>query len=46
MTYGFLSIGDTYKTTQSGYVGIITDIIPRNGRVVIELDSGARYSTL
>ena len=45
-TYGDISIGDSYTTAKSGYVGIVTDLIERNGRVVVELDSGARYSTL
>ena len=40
-----INIGDTFTTAKSGYTGIVTDIIQRNGRTVIELD-GSRYTTL
>jgi hypothetical protein len=43
-----LTIGDTFTTRKSGYVGTITDIIDpaENGHTVLELDNGARYTTL
>lgn len=40
-----LTVGDTYTTAKSGYTGTITDIIERNGRVVLELD-GERFTTV
>jgi hypothetical protein len=40
-----INIGDTFTTAKSGYTGIVTDIIQRNGRTVLELD-GSRYTTL
>lgn len=40
-----ITVGDTFTTRKSGYTGIVTDIIERNGRVVLELD-GERYTTL
>lgn len=40
-----MNIGDTYTTSKSGYTGVITDIIERNGRTVVELDN-ERYSTV
>jgi hypothetical protein len=44
-TFAQYSIGDLYTTAKSGYTGHITDIIHRNGRIVLELDS-QRYTTL
>ena len=43
-----LTIGDTFTTRKSGYVGVITDIIDPadNGHTVLELDNGMRYTTL
>lgn len=41
-----IQIGDAYKTAKSGFVGIVTDIVQRNGRTVVELNSGERYSTI
>ena len=43
-----LTIGDTFTTRKSGYVGQITAIIDpaENGHTVLELDNGARYTTL
>ena len=46
MTFAQYSIGDIYTTAKSGYTGTITDIIERNGRIVFEMDSGKRYTTL
>ena len=45
MTFAQYSVGDMYTTAKSGYTGVITDIIERNGRIVFELDS-ERYTTL
>ena len=43
-----LTIGDTFTTMKSGYVGVITNIIDPadNGHTVLELDNGMRYTTL
>jgi hypothetical protein len=43
-----LTIGETFTTRKSGYVGVITDIIDPadNGHTVLELDNGMRYTTL
>ena len=43
-----LTIGDMFTTQKSGYVGRITDIISPadNGHTVLELDDGARYTTI
>lgn len=40
-----IEIGSSFTTRKSGYTGIVTDIIERNGRTVLELD-GQRYTTL
>jgi hypothetical protein len=45
-TFAQYHIGDTYTTAKSGYTGQITDIIHRNGRIVLEMDSGLHYTTL
>jgi len=45
MTFAQYNVGDMYTTAKSGYTGVITDIIERNGRIVFELDS-ERYTTL
>ena len=43
-----VEIGQAFTTQKSGYTGIVTDIISpaENGHTVIELDDGARYTTL
>jgi hypothetical protein len=40
-----IAVGETFTTNKSGYVGVITDVIERNGRTVLELD-GSRFTTV
>ena len=48
MQMATLNIGDMFTTQKSGYVGRINDIISpaENGHTVLQLDDGARYTTL
>ena len=43
-----VEIGQQFTTLKSGYTGVVTDIISpaENGHTVLELDNGARYTTL